>query len=406
MGLFARAIERKAADPLAIWAEMLRAGMTSKAGQTVNIESAFKVAVFFACLRVLSEGCAQVPFKLHQSQDGADGSTIRLAREHPAYDLVAAAPNDWSTSFEFRETLVLHAALGNAYAFKNVVRGELRELILLNPGQVKKEQDANWGIRYTVTGKDGRVEPLPNSAIWHVRGPSWDGFSGLNILSLARDALGLSMALDDSVAGLHKDGVRTSGVYSVDGTLNPTQHAQITAWLKANAAAPGTPLILDRAAKWLPQAMSSVDAQHLEMRRYQLEEVCRFMRVMPIMIGHSDKAATYASAEQMFLAHVVHTLAPWYARIEQSADQSLLSKEERARGYYFKFNVNGLLRGSAKDRAEYYKAALGSGGHPGWMTPDQVRELEEMNPMGGDAAKLPPASAQAKPKGDPEPQPT
>lgn len=400
-----RLFGRKAADPLAVWEEMLRAGMKSKAGQTVNLDSAFKVAVFFACLRVLADGMAQVPFKLHQAQESGGMTTIRAAREHPAYDLLTVAPNDWSTSFEFRETLMLHAALGNAYAYKNVVRGELRELILLNPGQVQCEQAADWSVAYKVTGKDGRVQTLPASMIWHVRGPSWDGFSGLSTLTLVRDALGLSMALDDSVAGLHKDGVRTSGVYSVDGTLNPTQHAQITAWLKAQAAAPGTPLILDRGAKWLAQAMSSVDAQHLEMRRYQLEEICRFLRVMPIMIGHSDKASTYASAEQMFLAHVVHTLSPWYARIEQSADKALLTKQERRAGYYFKFNANGLLRGSSKDRAEYFKAALGSGGHPGWMTPDQVRELEEMNPMGGDAAKLPLASNQQKPA-DTERQPT
>ena len=149
--------------------------------------------------------------------------------------------------------------------------------------------------------------------------------------------------------------------------------------------------------------MTSVDAQHLEMRKHQIEEVCRYMRVHPHKVYSTDKTSTYASAEQFAIQHVVDTLGPWYARIEQSADKHLLTKKERRDGYYFKFNANGLLRGSTKDRSDYFAKALGAGGHPGWMTPDQVRELEEMNPMGGDAAKLPPSSAQ---QAKSEPQPT
>lgn len=405
MKFFDRLFGRKAADPLEVWAELLRKGVTSKSGQTVNLNNAFKVSVFFACLRVLANGVAQVPFKLHQAVEADGLTTIRAAREHPAYDLLAVGPNDWSTSFEFRETLTMHAALGNAYAFKSVIRGRLRELILLNPGQVQVEQAADWTVTYKVTGKDGRVQVFPASAIWHVRGPSWDGFTGMDVLHLAREALGLSMSLEESVSSLHKDGVRPTGIYSVDGPLNGDQHKQITAWLKAQAAAPGTPLILDRGAKWLSQTMTSVDAQHLEMRKHQIEEVCRYMGVHPHKVYSTDKTSTYASAEQFAIQHVVDTLGPWYARIEQSADKHLLSKDERAAGFYFKFNANGLLRGSAKDRSDYYAKALGSGGHPGWMTPDQVRELEEMNPMGGDAARLPPGSNQQQ-SAEPEPQPT
>ena len=106
------------------------------------------------------------------------------------------------------------------------------------------------------------------------------------------------------------------------------------------------------------------------------------------MVGYSDKASTFASAEAFFDAHVRHSLAPWYARIEQSADVYLLTKKERAEGLYFKFMAAGLLRGAAKDRAEYYSRALGSGGSPAWMTQDEIRMLEELNPMGGDAAAL------------------
>ena len=150
--------------------------------------------------------------------------------------------------------------------------------------------------------------------------------------------------------------------------------------------------------------MTGVDAQHLETRRFQVEEVCRSMGVMPIMVFSSDKAATYASAEAMFAAHVTHTLAAWWERIEQSIDCNLLTEADEAAGIYAKFVGNGLSRGSMKDRSDYFSKALGSGGSPAWMTQDEVRALEEMNPLGGDAAKLPIATNAQKPA--PEPAPT
>lgn len=396
---------RKSSDPLALWAEIARAGRTSKAGQVVNLETALKVATFFACLKILSQGCAQVPFKLFQEGESNGLTMIKPARDHRLYDVVSTKPNDWQTSFEFREQMVIHAAVGNAYAWKNRTIGGISELILLDPARMVVEQPNEYEAPvYKYSGKDGRVVIFPAEQIWHVRGPSWAGFVGFDVVSIARDVLGLTLAIEDSVAGLHKNGARPSGTYTVDATLSDEQHKKLTKWLKDNAAEPGAPMVLDKGATWLSQTMTNVDAQTREMRSQQIEEVCRLMGVMPIMVGYSDKASTYASSEQMFLAHVIHTLSPWYARIEQSADANLLTKLERAKGYYFKFNANGLMRGAAKDRAEYFAKALGSGGGQGWMTADEVRQLEEMNPMGGDAAKIPAPSNQ-KPPADPPADP-
>lgn len=391
MGALARGVvETKASDPLALWAEIAKAGRSSKAGPTVNLETAIRVAAFFACLRVLSQGVAQVPFKLFQETEQNGLTKIVPARKHRIYDLVAAKPNDWQTDFEFREQQVIHAELGDAYAWKNMVRGELREMIMLDPGRMRVEQPDEFSApRYVYTGKDGRAVSFPADQIWHLRGPSWTGFAGIQMLNVARDVLGLSIALDDSVAGLHKNGVKPTGIYSVDGSLNEKQHADLTKWLKNQAADPGTPLILDRGATWLQTVMKSVDAQHKEMRDQQIQEVCRFMGVQPMMIGFTDKTATYASAEQFAIQHVVHTLGPRYVRIEKSADINLLNRQEREAGYYFKHNANALLRGAVKDRGDYFSKALGSGGSPAWMTQDEVRALEEMNPMGGAAASLP-----------------
>lgn len=383
---------RKKADVYQRWLELLNIGSQSKSGTSVNLESAIKVSAAFACMRVISQGIAQVPFKLYQSTEQNGLTHIRVARDHDLYDKLATKPNPWNTSFEFRETLALHACLGNAYVYKNVFRNQLLELILLDPERVKPVQKDDWSIVYKVTGKNGQILEYDSSLIWHVRGPSLDGFLGMETIKIAKEALGLSIAAEESHASLHKNGIRPSGVYSVDAKLNEDQHKQVTEWLKKNAAAGvGTPLILDRGAKWLNQSMTGLDAQHLEMRSHQIEEVCRFFGVLPIMIGHTgDKASTYASAEQMFMAHKVHTLDPWHERIAQSADANLLTEKERKAGYYFKFVSAALMRGSAKDRAEYFSKALGAGGSPAWMTQDEVRGLEELNPFGGEANLLPP----------------
>lgn len=390
---------RKAADPLQVWADMLRAGTLTKAGVTVNLDTAFRVAVLFACLRVISEDVAKVPFKLFSGVQ-------KPAREHPLYDLMSVGPNDFSTSFEFRETLGLHAALGNAYVFKNRIGGgRIAELILLDPAKVTVEQNPDWSLVYKVTGKDGRQQEFPPETIWHVRGPSWSGFAGLDILSIAREALGLAMATEASHSKLHDKGVRPSGLYSVDATLNKDQYAALKKWINENnaGAESGSVMVLDRAAKFVSTAMTGVDAQHMETRKFQIEEICRFMRVNPQKVFHTDKTATHASAEEFNNAHREDTIGVWYSRIEGSADKHLLTPKERKQGLYFKFVANALMRATAQARAEYYARALGSGGHPGWMTPDEVRALEEMAPKGGDADKLPqgankePAAAPATP---------
>jgi HK97 family phage portal protein len=371
----------------------------SKTGQPVGLREALRCATVFACARVIANGIAQVPLKLYREDESTGRKTT--AREHPLYRVLHRKPNPWQTSFEFRETIALHLALaGRAYAFKTIVGGRIKELIPFEPGKVTtKLADDGMTVVYTVTGNKGQSMEFDGSLIWHIKGPSWSGWEGLDALDMAREAIGLSIATEESQAKLHKNGVRTAGVYSVEGSLSQQQYKDLRKFLADNYAgeSSGLPMIVDRAAKWLPMALNGVDAQHLETRKHQVVEICRAMGVMPIMVFESDKAATYASAEAMFQAHVVHTLAPWWERIEQSIDCNLLTEADDVAGIYSKFVGAGLLRGSMKDRADYFAKALGSGGSPAWMTQDEVRSLEEMNPMGGDAAKLPIASNVPRP---------
>lgn len=389
MGFLARGIERKA-NVWERWVELMDRGPTTRSGRSVTLAKFFRVSAALACIRAIGTGTAAAPMKLFQDYEDDGLARKRVARDHAAYELVTAKPNAWQTGFEFRETLAMHAAMGNAYAYKGRYRGEVAELILLDPALVKAEISGAWEPKYTVTGRDGTSREVPAADIWHVRGPSWDGFLGMSLLDAAREALGLSIALEESQAALHANSVRPSGVYSFEGTLSKEQKDALTLWMKRHASADfGSPLILDRSAKWLQQSMTSVDAQTKEVRDQQVEEVCRFLGVLPIIIGHSDRTATYASAEAMFSAHRVQCLAPWWTRIQDSADINLLSDSDRRAGYYFKHVAAALLLASAKDQADYFSRALGSGGGPAWLTQDEVRALIEFDPMGGAAAKLP-----------------
>lgn len=373
-------LEAKSDDPTERVAR--QRGIVSSAGTRVTAETALQVSTVLACVRVLANGVAQVPFRVYQ-EDGNGGRVP--ATEHPLYRVIYRRPNQWQTSHQFRETVMFHVLLtGNAYVFVNRVGSQRRivELVPIEPNLVQVEQLPDGSIEYRVTSKNGTQQPFPADAIWHLRGPSWNGWLGLDAVKLARDAIGLSISLEQGQSDFQKNGAQTSGLLSIKEKVSPEKFEFLSKWLDKHSVGgerANKPLILDQGADYKSFTMSGVDQQLLETRKHQIEEICREFGVMPIMVGHADKTATYASAEQMFLAHVVHSLSPWYHRIEQSADTELLSETDQEEGYYTKFTPNALMRGAANDRANFYKAALGAGGTKGWMTQNEVRSFEELN---------------------------
>ena len=378
---------------LDIWREVF-GSRTAKSGRAVTVDTALQVSAALACVRVLANGVSQVPLKLFE--ESTDGRSRRPAREHPLYDVLHRRPNPWQTSYQFRQTLMMHVALcGNHYSFINRVRGRVVELIPFTPGTMSVKRAADYSLSYVSRDAKGQEQVFPAESIWHVRGMSWNSWQGLETLSLAREALGLSMALESFQSDFHAKGARPVGVLSVDGKLTDEQYQKLRKWLESEHGKndPTQPMILDNAAKWFQQTMSGVDAQTLESRKHQIEEVCRAFGVMPIMIGFSDKTATYASAEQMFLAHVVHTLSPWYEMLEQDIDVRLLTDEDRRQGVYAKFVAQGLMRGAIKDTAEYL-TKLTSGGI---MTRNEAREKIELDALDGLDEPLTPANT-AKPE--------
>lgn len=375
-------------------------GSFSRSGRSVTAAQALELAVVFGCVRVLAEGVAQVPLKLMRSSD----RTREPAREHPLYDVLFRRPNEWMTSFEFRELLMFHTVLvGNHYSYKNIVNGNVVELLPFDqPGSMTVKRSRDYRLSYEYRTPDGKTQTFPQEVIWHVRGPSWNSWMGLDAVKLARDVIGLAMDMQDQQSQFYRDGAQPSGIYSVEGTLTEKQHSDLTKWVKTNVSGPenaGKVLVLDRAGKFTQLSMKASDAQTLESRKYQVEETCRIFRVMPLMIGFSDKTATYASAEQMFLAHVVHTLAPWYERLEQSIDVNLLTKKDRESGVYVKFIEEGLLRGALRDTALYLKELCAIG----IMTRNEARDKLDMNPIAELEKPLTPANIVGKPKDSEEP---
>lgn len=388
-----RATEKKDAISRSDLLLDLLGSASAKSGVAVTWETALQAASALACARVIAEGVAQVPLKVYRrrTDGGAD-----IATDHSLYTTLHDSPAPGITSYEWRETTGIHLALTNrSYSLIRrqsplFSRGSPTiELQPLQPQQVRPTRHADWSITYDVTFDDGATRTYQASDILHFKGPSWTSIDGLDGIRLAREAIGLALATEEHGARQFSNGAILGGILSTDAVLSADQSAQLRASWEASQLGLKNAYrtaVLWGGLKWTPRAQQNDQAQWIEVRRFQVAEVCRFFRVLPIMIGEADRTATYASSEQMFLAHVVHTMGPWFSRIEQRLNLQLLTESERSAGYFCKFSVAGLLRGSHKDRAEFYRTLYGIGA----FSPNEIRAYEDLNPYdGGDKYRVP-----------------
>jgi HK97 family phage portal protein len=358
-----------------IWRDMFGFAR-SKTKQVVNYDTALRVTTALRCSAILSDCLSSVPLKMLQRT----GDQRKDADDHYLTTLFRDSANEWQDAFQYRESLGLHLALaGNHFSFKNVVRDRVVELIPFVPGNVTVIRGSDYSLRYKVRAPNGEERVFEADAIWHVRGPSWNTYEGLEAVKQCREAIGLALATEEMHATLHANGLQTSGVYSVKDKLNDAQHKQLRAWI-ISAFTNFEPMILDNQAQFTPQVMTGVDSQHLETRRFQVEEICRGMGVLPVMLGITSAGAGYASVEQMFIAHATHTARPLHRRVESSIRKNLMNAEDLAAGFYPKFIDAELLRGTAESRGNFYQKALGSGGSPPWLTQNEVRAFEDLPP--------------------------
>jgi HK97 family phage portal protein len=377
-GIFGRkSVTTVTLERLASIGGFLRYG--SGPGGPVNAPSALQVAAVWCAARVIAEGVAQTGKRVVRiAHDGTKKST-NVERDHPVMRLLAERPNAWQTPFEFCEMAVFSAVLGQGFLARKVrdSDGITRELLPVPLGEWTVKRGKDWAPEFEVTS-GGQLAPLPRRDAFYLRGPSLDGVIGLAAIQVAREAIGLSAALERTQAKLAANGGKPSGILSFANLLNPDAKEELRSkWQdKFGPDGDGGIAVLDGDASYSSITMTSVDAQHIETRRHQIEEVARVFRVHPIMLMHPDMASSFASAEQFFRAHVVHTLGPWMQRFEEAATRDLLGE----RGLRVDCDERDLLRGDFKDQAEYYSQALGAGGTPAWMTPNEVRAERGMNP--------------------------
>lgn len=356
-------------------------GYRTASGQSVTAQRSIEVTAVMCAVRVIAEGIAQIPVRVLREEYRDERRFRHIDREHWAHRLLAVRPNPWQTPFEFREYACIAAALdGGFLGIKNESGGVVREILPVPMGAWSVRQNADFSLEFQVNYADNTHGIFNERQVFHLRGPSLDGYSGLSAVRAAREAIGLSSVLEKQQARLAGNGGKPSGVLSFSQALSSEAKEKLRqTWAaKFGPNGEGGVAILDGDASFSSMTMTSVDAQHIETRRHQIEEIARAFRVHPIMLMHSSTTTTFASAEQHFRNHVIHTLGPWMARFEQACARDILRNEP---GLRVDLDERGLLRGDFKDQAEYYTKALGAGGQPAWMTVNEIRDERDMNPI-------------------------
>lgn len=351
------------------------------AGKNVNEMSAMQMTAVYSCVRILSEAVAGLPLQLYRYND--NGGRER-ALDHPLYRLLHDEPNPEMTSFVFRETLMSHLLLwGNAYA--QIVRngrGDVLGLYPLMPNKMKVDRDNKGNLYYEYSrtsedsntlGKQQKVILRPSDVL-HIPGLGFDGLVGYSPIAMAKNAIGLALATEEYGAKFFANGAAPGGVLEHPGVVKDPQKIR-DSWNSAfqGSANAHKVVVLEENMKYQPIGISPEQAQFLETRKFQINEIARIFRVPPHMVGDLEKSS-FSNIEQQSLEFVKYTLDPWVVRWEQSMTRVLLLDSEKPR-YFIKFNLDGLLRGDYQSRMNGY--AIGR--QNGWMSANDIRELENLD---------------------------
>lgn len=350
------------------------------AGKTVTERSAMQMTSVYSCVRILAEAVAGLPLHLYKYTDGGGKEK---ALNHPLYRLLHDEPNPEMSSFVFRETLMTHLLLwGNAYA--QVIRngkGEVIALYPLMPNKMSVDRDENGRLYYTyyrgsdeaIKNKDFAVTLQPSDVL-HIPGLGFDGLVGYSPIAMAKNAIGMAIACEEYGAKFFANGAAPGGVLEHPGTIKDPQRVR-ESWQSTFGGSGNANKIavLEEGMKYTPIGISPEQAQFLETRKFQINEIARIFRVPPHMVGDLEKSS-FSNIEQQSLEFVKYTLDPWVIRWEQSIQRALLSQGEKAE-YFVKFNLEGLLRGDYQSRMNGY--AIGR--QNGWMSANDIRELENLD---------------------------
>jgi HK97 family phage portal protein len=367
------------------WERWFSLGNRTYAGVDVTEESALTLSAYFACIRVISESVAMLPLLTYRYLP--NGGRER-ASDHPVYWLLKEQPNPEMSAFEFRETITAHCAgWGNGYAEIEWSKiGRPIALWPLHPGRMQVKR-VNRELRYLYTDPDGRTANLPAWRVHHFRGPSNNGVVGYSMARKAAQSIGLALATEEYGSRFFGNGARPGVVLKHPGLLSDEAYSR----LKNSYEADHQGLSNAHRIKILEEGMDletigipPEEAQFLETRKFQVAEVARWFRIPAHMINDLEKA-TFSNIEEQGLEFVIYTLTPWLVRSEQALMRDLMTREERQR-FFIRYLASGLLRGNSDARSKFYATAIQNG----WMSPNEVRILEDLNPYaGGDVYLLP-----------------
>lgn len=354
----------------------------STSGKNVNEFTAMQTTAVYACVRILSETLAALPLQLYRYTPGGKERVY----DHPLYHLLHDEPNPEMTSFIFRETLMSHLLIwGNAYA--QIIRdrlGRVQGLYPLRPDKMTVCRDESGQIYYIYTKTSdenpaikpyGQV-PLRKDEVLHIPGLGFDGLVGYSPIAMARNAVGMTMACEEYGASFFANGASPSGVLEHPGVLKDPAKVR-DSW---NAVYQGSAnahkvAVLEEGMKYQQIGIPPEEAQFLETRKFQLNEIARLYRIPPHMIGDLEKSS-FNNIEQQSMEFVKYTLDPWVIRWEQAMQKALFLPEEKKQ-FFLKFNVNGLMRGDYESRMTGYSI----GRQNGWLSANDIREMEDMNPV-------------------------
>ena len=355
----------------------------SSSGKHVNERSAMQMTAVYSCVRILSEAVAGLPLHLYRYSDSGGKEK---ALEHPLYRLLHDEPNPEMTSFIFRETLMTHLLLwGNAYA--QIIRngkGEVLGLYPLMPAKMTVDRDARGELfyRYQRTTEDspglGKAETvyLDPHDVLHIPGLGFDGLVGYSPIAMAKNAIGMAIACEEYGAKFFANGANPGGVLEHPGTIkDPAKVRESWNSVYQGSGNSHRIAVLEEGMHFNPISITNEQAQFLETRKFQINEIARIFRVPPHMVGDLEKSS-FSNIEQQSLEFVKYTLDPWVIRWEQSLARALFREDEKTK-LFFKFNVDGLLRGDYVSRMNGYAV----GRQNGWMSANDIRSLENLDPI-------------------------
>jgi HK97 family phage portal protein len=362
--------------------ELLSGGGMTHSGASVTRDTAMKVAVAWRSVSIICTVMAGLPLDLmlrenERSRKPAVGNAFR--------DVLTVKPNRWQTPGEFKRLQQTGLLLkGNAYAYKRTLGGEIRELLPLDPDRMEEVQNDDLSLTYTYTQRNGSRTTFKQDEIFHLRGLSLDGVTGLSVIRHAAESMGLSIQAEKSSAKLFRSGNFRSGAYKTGTALSDAAYARLKSDLGesrgVDADESGGTMILEEGLEWQSTALSAEDMQFLQLRGFTRTDVGMFFGVPPFLYGDTEKSTSWGTGiEQQNIGFLQYTIQHWITVWEEAIKRDCLAGGDSR--LYAHFDPKGFFRMDAATRKEWNKAALGHGGGQPWETLNEVRAVEELPPL-------------------------